>query len=186
MTKNEIINNLYLSKPFNTCISRMEPSHLRRDLKNEVVLILLEQPEERIIDLHETKKLDCFAKNIAYNLIKFNSGKFYQHYKLKTTDIIPEIQYEEMNGRVKREEIEEPVFSLLIELKSLAGSKSFSWIEKLRVVFSPYEQNIISLYMKLGSYRRIEEQTGIPWESCYKTVRKAITVLKQKYATVEL
>jgi hypothetical protein len=33
---------------------------------------------------------------------------------------------------------------------------------------------MVKLYLKLGNYRAIEDETNIPWESCYSTIRKVI------------
>ena len=68
MTKNEIITELYNSKPFNECIQRMEPQHLRQDLKQETILSLLEQPDQRIIELRKRNELVFFAAQALVHL----------------------------------------------------------------------------------------------------------------------
>jgi hypothetical protein len=181
VNKNEIISNLYKSKLFQDCINRIEPHYLREDLKSEVIVILLEKSNEQIIDLYASEKLQCYAKNIAYNLLKFKKGNgFHKQYRTITTDVIPEQIYPELNGRVVKEIIEEPIYATLLNVKSLSGSNTFTWIHELCDTLTPYQQNILSLYMKFESFRVIERETGIPWESVYKTFNKAIAAIRKK------
>lgn len=43
-----------------------------------------------------------------------------------------------------------------------------------------YDKQILELYIKLGNYRAIQKETGIPYASAYKTVQKVIKEIKQK------
>lgn len=45
-----------------------------------------------------------------------------------------------------------------------------------------YDKQILQLYIKLGNYRAVEKETGIPFSSVYKTVQKAIKQIKEKVA----
>jgi hypothetical protein len=43
-----------------------------------------------------------------------------------------------------------------------------------------YDKQILELYIKLGNYRAVEKETGIPFPSVYKTVQKATKQIRQK------
>jgi hypothetical protein len=43
-----------------------------------------------------------------------------------------------------------------------------------------YDAEMIRLYLKLGSFRAIQEYTDIPFISCYKNIKKSLATLKKK------
>jgi hypothetical protein len=43
-----------------------------------------------------------------------------------------------------------------------------------------YDAEMLRLYMKLGTFRAIQEHTGIPFISCYKNIQKSLATLKKK------
>lgn len=161
MCKNEIIEQLYKSPQFNDCISKMRPEHLQDDLKAEVILTLLEQPNKKIQQLHTNGHLMFFTSRIVTNMIQSNRSKFCKMYRSVTTNVIPELQYEEMNGRIKKEMQEELALQLVDQMY---------W----------YDKEIVKLYLRLGNFRLIEKETGIPWESCYKTVCRVTDRVKEQ------
>ena len=161
-SRNEIVSELYNSKEFNDCISRMQPEYLREDLRAEVILILLETDEQKLKELHKNGGLKFYTVRIILNLIQSKTSPFYKKYRQFTTAYIPEKGVEDgLNGRLQKE---------LMEEKAIAVIDKMYW----------YDREIVRLYMKLGSYRAIEKDTGIPWESCYSTVRKAIKQIRSE------
>ncbi len=40
--------------------------------------------------------------------------------------------------------------------------------------------NYLRLYLKHGNYRAIEEETGIPYSSCFKNIQKSLGILKRR------
>jgi hypothetical protein len=164
-TKNQIVAELFESRDFNDCLCKMEPSYLRDDLKAEVALILLETQDSKILELNRTNGLKFYTVRIILNLIQSNTSPFFKKFRGFTTDIIPEKPVEELNGRVQRELTEERAISIIPKLY---------W----------YDREIVELYLKLGNYRAIEVETGIPWESCYKTVQKAIKQIRSELESV--
>lgn len=162
-TKNEIIEELYRSKEFNDCIGKMEPEHLRDDLRAEVVLILLETEEQRLLAIHMAGALKYYTVRIIINLIQSKTSRFYKLYRQQLNEINDRIAYEEtdIEERAAREDIEE---------RALREIDNLYW----------YNSGIVKLYMKLGNFRAIEKDTGIPYASAYKTVKKSFNEIKQK------
>ena len=93
-TKNQIIEELYRSKEFNDCIGKMEPEHLRDDLKAEVALILLETPDTKIAGLSEQGNLKFYAVRIILNLIQSKTSTFFKKYRSYFVEIDPNYNYD--------------------------------------------------------------------------------------------
>jgi hypothetical protein len=163
-TKNEIVTELYNSKEFNDCIAKMEPEHLRDDLRAEVVLILLETDERKLIDIHANGGLRYYTVRIIINLIQSKTSLFYKQYRQQVAELVDRFiatEDQDFDERLTREEIED---------KALSEIDNLYW----------YNKGIIRLYMKHGNYRAIEKDTRIPYSSAYKTVKKSIEIIKEK------
>jgi hypothetical protein len=85
--KNEIVAELFTSKDFNDCIGKMEPEHLRDDLRAEVALILLETDERKLIDIYMGGGLRYYTVRIILNLIQSKTSSFYKKYRLPVIEL---------------------------------------------------------------------------------------------------
>jgi hypothetical protein len=162
--KNEIVEALFKSKDFNDCIGKMEPDHLRDDLKAEVTLILLETEERKLIEIHAAGALKFYTVRIIMNLIQSKTSLFYKRYRQQVAEITDKYLAEaeqDFEERASREDIEDQAIS---EIDNLY------W----------YNAGVVKLYLKHGNYRAIEEDTGIPYSSAYKTIKKSFQEIKQK------
>lgn len=162
-TKNQIIEELYKSREFNDCIAKMEPEHLRDDLRSEVMLILLETDEQKLIAIHTAGALKFYTVRIIMNLIQSKTSKFYKQYRQQLNEINDRFAYEEtdIQERATREEMEE---------RAMQEIDNLYW----------YNSGIVKLYLKHGNYRAIEEDTGIPYSSAYKTIQKSFQEIREK------
>lgn len=164
MGKNEIVAELYNSKEFNDCIGKMEPDHLRDDLKSEVALILLETEENKLMQIHASGGLRFYTVRVIMNLIQSKTSFFYKQYRQQVTEITDRFiagEEQDLEERATREELEEKIFS---EIDNLY------W----------YNSQMLRLYLKHGNYRAIEKDTRIPYSSAYKTIQKSLEEIKQK------
>jgi len=162
--KNEIVAELYSSKEFNDCIGKMEPDHLRDDLKAEVALILLETEESKLLQIHASGGLRFYTVRVIMNLIQSKTSFFYKQYRQQVTEITDRFisgEDQDLEERATREELEEKIFS---EIDNLY------W----------YNNQMLRLYLKHGNYRAIEKDTRIPYSSAYKTIQKSLEEIKQK------
>lgn len=98
MTKQNIIQEYYLSDWMNDAIGKMHPEDLRKDLKQEVFMVLLEMDEAKLIELHTNGFLKFYAVRTMLNMIKSDRSKFYQMFRnfteLGTKDQAEEIYQE--------------------------------------------------------------------------------------------
>lgn len=157
MTKNEILSELFTSKDFNQCIRKMKPESLQDELKAEVALILCEKPEDLIIGLADRKELRFYTVRIILNLIQSNTSQFYKKFRVNNLEL---------------SEISEPTIIEYDERKDTAISEidNLYW----------YDREILKLYAEHGTYRKVEEVTGIPFESVYKTVMKNCKIIRDR------
>lgn len=163
-TKNQIIEELYRSKEFNDCIGKMEPDHLRDDLRSEVTLILLETDDQKLITIHAAGALKFYTVRIIMNLIQSKTSLFYKRYRQQLIEITDRFIAEEgpdIDERARKEETEE---------RAMQEIDNLYW----------YNAGIVKLYMKHGNYRAIEEDTGIPYSSAYKTIQKSFQEIREK------
>lgn len=163
-SRNEIIEELYRSREFNDCISKMEPEHLRDDLRAEVALILLETDEKKLVDIHTQGRLKFYTVRIILNLIQSNTSVFYKRYRQKMAELSDRYMAEEtqdIEERAAREDIED---------RAISEIDNLYW----------YNRQMIKLYMQHGNYRAIEKDTLIPYSSAYKTIQKSFEEIKLK------
>lgn len=192
MTKSQIIEALYTGKNFNDCISKMYPSHLREDLKAEVIMEVCEWPDEKVIKLHETGRLEFYVVRVIINMLSNKYGPFYKKFRMVYDRYIELSQAGSFGGRgdgnnehrhnhhiadnlnaaiaaSHPEEFEERQTREDMEDRTLGKIDELYW----------YNAEMIRLYVKHGNYRAIERETGIPYISCYKSIQKSFKELKK-------
>lgn len=164
MGKNEIVAELFISKEFNDCIGKMEPAHLRDDLRAEVALILLETDERRLIEIHSSGGLKFYTVRIIINLIQSKTSLFYKRYRqqvVELTDRFIACEEQDFQEREAKEQLED---------KAISEIDNLYW----------YNKQMVQLYMQHGNYRAIEKDTKIPFSSAYKTIQKSFQEIKQR------
>jgi hypothetical protein len=132
----------------------MEPDHLREDLKQDVILVVCELPEQRLIELHNKQQLDFFVVRIILNQMKSKTSPFYKNYRREFAELPNEIADKEIPYSEKQQ-LEKDISTALEQMY---------W----------YQADMVRVYAELGNYRAIERATGIPYASCFHTVRKSI------------
>lgn len=188
-TKNQIIEELYQSKEFNECIGKMQPQHLRDDLRSEVMLVLLETDETKLRGMYERGELRFYTVRVILNLSNSKTSTFFKKYKQFSDLIFPgEISWDRVVSEAKNPDEENEAINNR-EIRELKEQRAEAVIETLPW----YDREIINLYRQLGSYRKIEEVTyieamgkGIPWQSCYSTVKKAIKKIRNELSIAHI
>lgn len=184
MTRSEIIAQLFSGKNFNDCINKMQPEELREDLKQEVILIVCEMPEEKIIGLHERKQLEFFTVRVIINQAASKTSPFAKKYRstYSISDFSLGIATDQHSNRTMdrinavlavnpiEADTEERLLRESIEDKAMQQIAELYW----------YNKELVELYLKHGNFRAIQKETGIPFASCYKTIKKSFEEIKQK------
>lgn len=141
----------------------MEPDHLRDDLKQEVILIICELPEDRVLQLHNDKALDFYTVRVILNQIKSKTSPFAKKYR----SVVQELSNNETSEDIELEER---------ELREALEDTAIQEVDRLHW----YNKGLIELYVRHGNFRAVEKETGIPFGSCYKTIKKSLNQIKKK------
>lgn len=164
----------------------MKPEHLQGDLRSEVMLILCEEDEEKIISLYQKGVLKFYTVRIILNLIQSNTSPFYKKFRQDSIGITT--LREQYKGEVASDMLDS--FDNKLSLKLISNDLTEENEKQLKECLALdeidnlywYDREIVRLYLKLGNYRAVESETGIPWESCYKTIKSACKKIKAKVA----
>lgn len=181
MTRNEIVERLFVGRSFSECIAKMEPDHLRDDLRQEVITVVLELPEEKLLDLHSQGVLEYFTVRIILNMIKSKTSPFYKKYRVANEQYI-EHEYLQTNREYRNREIANACGMKgtddTVEDRETREALEDLALENIDKLYW-YDSELLRLYMQLGNYRAIEKKTGIPFISCYKNIQKSIQTLRR-------
>lgn len=141
----------------------MEPRHLQQELKSEVMAIVCEWEESKIIGLSQRNELEFYVVRVILNQIKSKTSPFAKKFRQTHGELTGQepADHQDFNERKLREEMQDIAIEQIDKLY---------W----------YDAEMIRLYLKLGNFRAIEEHTGIPFISCYKNIRKSLAILKGK------
>jgi hypothetical protein len=174
MTRDRIVEQLFMGKNFTDCIGKMEPAHLRDDLRQEVILCVCEWPDEKVIKLYSDGVLDFFVARVIINHIQSSKSSFYKKYRIAHEDAECDTNQKlksilsERHGQEIQEEIANRETREALEDLALDNINQLYW----------YDAEMLRLYMELGNYRAIQKKTGIPFVSCYKNIQKSIVALR--------
>jgi hypothetical protein len=193
MTKDRILSDLFKSEEFNSCIAKMKPEHLQDDLKSEVILILCESTDEKILGLHESGGLKFYTVRIILNLIQSNTSPFYKKYRAMFDTRDPKVTQRDHPDSAHEDTFLEYLLQQQADTDQEYAGAVFSILEKREIREKQedqalhaveelywYDRQIVKLYMELGTFRAIEKVTGIPWESAYKTYKRVCREIKEK------
>jgi len=161
LSRNHIIEKLYLDKDIMQAISKMQPVDLQEDLRQEMFLVLCEMPEEKLLQMYNDGYLKFFLVRTMLNMIKSDRSTF--HNKFRKV-------FEEVDKKVdKAEVIDQELEKISVKLNSSIN------------VLHWYEQEIFRLYSENGkNITKLSRQTRIPYRSLFKVIRKVRTYLKYK------
>lgn len=182
MTRDQIIEQLFTGKNFRDAIAKMAGPRLQEDLKMEVISRILEQPEEKIRGLHDRKQLEWYTARIIVNEVGNKYSQFNKKFKvahveyLEGSDLSDDGRNERgwkafkpQNGiAVEIDDIQVREVRELQEAQAIAAIEGLEW----------YDKELVRLYIKVGSYRAIEAETHIPWESAYKSIQKSLKIIR--------
>jgi len=187
-SRTEIISELFTGKNFNDLIQKMEPERLREDLKQEVALILCEMPDEKFWEIRD---LSFFTVRIVLNQVKSNTSPFARKYRQYTAGYVDNYDTKEIGEELKTGEIatnetfgaRKQVLSSCIEDTEIKQRLIKEKVDEIALkdmnYLHWYDKEMLRLYIELGSFRKIEELTKIPYVSCYHNVKKSLDTIKR-------
>lgn len=154
MTRAAILSNLYYDRVFCNFIKKMRPVNLQDDLKAEVLLIMAEVSEDKLVALGD--KVSHFAVGVTIRQVKSKTSAFYKKYRVEHPEITDCETYD--------------TAQLTLAHAAITELESLTW----------YERGLVDLYCDLGNYRAVEKETGIPHISVYLTVKGACEKIRRQ------
>lgn len=178
MSFNDIISNHYSNNDLIIFFKNIA-GEWWDELRQDVFLVLLQYDNEKIIDMHNRKCLKFFTIRIALNQFRSKNSKFYyQNFKHQNSSL-----------SIAHDELIENSDAILYsnELYELQGETQYDIIEKKIVSIENeiqnlryFEREILKLYLQLGTYKKVSEDTGIPIRTIANAVKNAINNVQLK------
>ena len=150
MTREQILQKMYIDKDINEAIGKMQPFDLQDDLRQELYLVLCEQSEEKLMEMYTKGWIKYFLVRTICNMAKSDRSTFFKTFR-KTF-----IEYGEHHDRA------DEVFDEEMMMKVNKSMGELHW----------YEREVFVAYAEVGNITEISRETKIPVSSLYKTIRK--------------
>lgn len=168
MNRNDIITEIYNDKQYiNYCKKVCQHGDLYNDLFQYVVLYLMEMPEKRLIELHESGGLKMYIARIIYANGTNPTRQFMRQY-ISDGDLDYKTigQLDESN---ENDDYETKINHINKGIKTEIK-------ECINKGFYPASVKLLEIYAECGSYQEVANRTKIP----YKTVYRHINSLREK------
>ena len=183
MNFDKVITEHYLNKDLIAFFKNIA-SDWWDELRQDVFLALLKYDKEKILDMHNRKCLKFFTIRIALNQFRSKNSKFYyQNFKHQNASL--SLHHDEMVSNVDEILFSNNMYDLQgetnyekVENKILSVEKE---IEKLRY----FERETLKLYLDLGTYKKVSENTGIPIRTIANAVKKGVNNVQLKLKKYE-
>lgn len=152
---------MYADPDVANAINKMDPEQLREDLRQEIFLVLCEKPEADILQMYRDGWLKFFIVRTMLNMIKSDRSTFWYKYRRQFEEVLENMQkVNPVNGDEHRD---------TIRIKSAV--ESLHW----------YESKLIEIYASNGqNIAQISRDTGIPYRSLFKTIKKVKIKLRKE------
>lgn len=156
MTKEQIIDLIYTDPEYlAACKQITNYADCSEDLFQEVIMKLFTHPEQELIDIYDRGEIRFFFVGIISRMWHWKRGNFYQLYRfpgtIGTPDHLEQIAdiVEEDDWHEFLQKAQDQVKAQLEERKQ-SNDKS-EW----------FDIHLFEKYLQYGSYRKLEQETGI-------------------------
>jgi RNA polymerase sigma factor (sigma-70 family) len=169
MNKSQIIESIYKDKSYiNICkqICSTGNYYDYSDLFHEVILILLEKPDQEIVTAYEAKFIKFLFVRISNNQYRSKTSYFHKKYRglLKTTELTDFECEDEKN--LSEEGFNHLIQNITTHLNTL----------------NDYDKNLFGVWLNLGlSSAEVSRATGIDQQNVSKKILKIRKELAEKY-----
>jgi DNA-directed RNA polymerase specialized sigma24 family protein len=180
MNFNQIVSEQFESKDLELFFKKIAEDWWD-ELRQDVFLIICNYDKDKILDLYQKKALKFFIIRIALNQFNSKTSKFYYQNKKNSFEAMD--IYMMGNGDDDNldthmfqsglyENQEEPEYLIKEEKLQLVENE----LESLRY----FEREILKLYLQLGTYKKVSQDTGIPIRTVANAVKNGISNIKEK------
>ena len=159
--KEKAVIDLLGDESLNSLAVKIAGSH-SDDLIQEVALLLLEMDQEKWETINDAGYLRWYVVRTMINMATSSRSTFARKYELHQ----PKPQLKDIPEEEGYDFEKEADISLLEEIL-----EEYHW----------YDRDMLRLYLKEGSYRKVSKVTNIPFKSVGNTVKKTIDNLRNDY-----
>ena len=169
-----IFEYILISEKINDCIARI-PSKYRDDFKQHFYVQMLEMKEDKVLNAYSNGYLDWLCIRVITNQYNSNTSSFYNLYRDYNKPTTGYIQFEDVN--------ESDIVYVNDNLEKQGEDlNKFKNIEKLLNDRHFYHKQLWYMYyIEEMSYRDIEKQTGINFQSVRSSVLKTNEYIKNNF-----
>lgn len=178
MSKNDAISSIANSKSLKSMAYKFVGSSNYEDLFQEMLLRLLNMPEERIIELQENKQLERYAYGIMTNEAFNPNNKFRKLYEIDivkievTTQKIVDEQQEGIKATLKEIQVAEEKYGFVNDQVIKFERTCDKVLTNVKKDLKQYEAVLAAnAYLELGNYRRVSVHTGVNKMTIHRMVR---------------
>lgn len=176
MTKDAIIKEIAKDPEYQRACKKIAAnSYLADELYQEVMLVLLEYPEEKILKIYEEKRIKWFVISILVKMCHSTTSPFFK--KIRKFSYLS--QAIESNDSHPRAECEpDPV-----QINELAEIVDMSEKELLNTE-DGYEKLLLKLSVEMQSVQKLSQEMNANYLSIWISINNYKKKLKRKYGKV--
>ena len=170
MTKEDIITSIFKDKAYLiACRQIAKNKYLADDLLQELMVILLEYDEQKLIKIYEEKRIKWFVISIILKMCYSNTSPFYKKIK-KFSDCSVELNDNFVDeDNTKPNEIPD-----VVQMTTLSDNQ-------LLMTDNGYEKVLLKMSVELGSVQRVSQSLGIPYLSVWISINNYKKKIKQNH-----
>ena len=165
-TCHDHIEYIYRSPIINKLISKIHPSSLQDDLRQELAIVLLTIDCVKIIEIYEANALLPYSLNIIKNMAFSNTSPFYKKFRKK--DYEKAVEY--LNSQLKLPELN--INFATIATKRLSDKYQEDELQA-------HEAILFTKYVELRSCKKVADYFTIPEKHVKDIIRKTKLELKK-------
>lgn len=159
--RDSIISEIFHSSELKQVINKMNPAHLRDELLSEVMLVICQLPEERLIQMYEDGYLKYYVVRTILNMMQSDKSSFFFKFRNSPTEFNNEIEIVDEGWDVGRE-------------------AKFDMVEKFHNSLPFYENKLLEYYTEYNNKAtKLARETKIPVRSIYHTIKQIKRKAKQ-------
>jgi DNA-directed RNA polymerase specialized sigma24 family protein len=178
VSKNDAISSIANSKSLKSMAYKFVGSSNYEDLFQEMLLRLLNMPEERIIELQENKQLERYAYGIMTNEAFNPNNKFRKLYEIDivkievTTQKIVDENQEGITATFKEIKVAEEKYGFVNDQVIKFERTCDKVLTNVKKDLKQYEAVLAAnAYLELGNYRRVSVHTGVNKMTIHRMVK---------------
>ena len=166
-TKNQILETLWASPALADAISKVQPEHIREELRSEMFAALCELPDERLQSMSDEGYLLFYTLRMMLTMSRSKRSTFYKKFR----------RQDEPWDETIAQEPDEPYMDLWPFYKNAYKDLPF------------VEREILKIYSEVGSMQEVSNVTFIPFRTVKEIIAKAKSRMEhavQKHVKMEI